>query len=206
MSHEEIKHRHKQHKEHKEHKHTKKHTKKCDKRNKRRSKSSIVYGEFIRTFTFSGEVQLLPIVNPAKHVIFPTLTVVPRGVRYVENEELGRVGLLVPRGVYLVSWTLNPNVGASATLTVNGEVPKASNGYPYTQAVVNLTHKDPDLHDIINFEYLIEAPKRRRNLISLINSGPELFILNDIPNTRIANTPIGDTALITYIRIQRIQK
>src|SRR5207302_946516 len=76
---------------------------------KRRRHRSDVYGEFIRTFTFSNPQ--LPIVQPGGRLIFPTPTVTPQNVRYVETAEA--VGLLVPQGVYLVAWTVNPSTGAT---------------------------------------------------------------------------------------------
>src|SRR6187402_1467767 len=71
---------------------------------------SPVYGEFVRTFTF-GSLPQPPIVQPGGSLVFPIPTVPPVGVTYVDEPK--RVGLLVPRGTYLASWTLNPSEGAS---------------------------------------------------------------------------------------------
>lgn len=160
------------------------------------SDTSIVYGEFIRTFTFSSQLPQLPIVQPGGSLIFPTPTVKPIGVRYIEEED--RIGLLVPRGIYLISWTLNPSVEASVNLLVNGENPvtRATPGnqiiFPYAQSITT---------GVLDVEYLVKAPLRHNNLISLVNGGTSLFTLNDIPNTK-----IGDTSIITQIRVQRINK
>ena len=166
---------------------------KC-KTSKHKSKSSIVFGEFIRTFTFSEQPQL-PIVQPGGSLIFPIPTVLPSGVRYVENQN--RVGLLVPRGTYLISWTLNPSIGSSVNLLVNGFNPvtittsTSSIIFQYAQSVTT---------EVLDAEYLVKAPLRNDNLISLVNGGTTLFTLGDIPNTR-----IGNTAIITHIRVQRLK-
>ena len=146
---------------------------------------SPVYGEFIRTFTFGGSQ--LPIVQPGASLVFPLATVPPVGVTYVE--EPTRVGLLVPRGTYLASWVLNPSESASVTLLVNGVAPTTGSSYPYTQALAA---------GVVRFEYLVEAPLEE-NLISLVNSGSTLFALDQIPNTG-----VGDTSIITQIRVMRV--
>ena len=164
---------------------TKKKSKKCKKKK--------VYGEFIRTFTFSGAPQL-PIVQPGGSLVFPVPTVPPVGVQYVEDTN--RVGLLVPGGIYTVSWTVNPSTGASITLLVNGQapvIPIATTGeatYPYTKSVTT---------GPIDVEFLVRAPLKNNNLISLVNSGTSLFSLGTI-----ANTAIGNTSVLTRIRIKRI--
>lgn len=152
-----------------------------------KKKKCSVYGEFIRTFTFDDSVVTLPIVQPGGSLIFPTPTVPPKGVVYVD--EPGRVGLLVPKGTYLVSWRLNPGEGATVDLLVNGVLPLAGS-YPYTRAVTTT---------VLDVEYLVEAPLKENNLISLVNGGSSLFTLNNLPNTT-----IGITSLLTQIRVQSI--
>jgi len=149
--------------------------------------NSAVYGEFIRTFTFA-EAPRLPIVQPGGSLTFPMPTVPPVGVTYVE--EPTRVGLLVPRGTYLMSWVLNPSEGASVTLLVNGLAPTTAVGaLRYTQALTT---------SVVRFEYLVQAPLDQ-NLISLVNTGLNLISLNGIPNRT-----VGSTAILTQIRVQRI--
>ena len=76
------------------------------------------------------------------------------------------------------------------TLLVNGLAPTTAVGArPYTQAV---TTSD------VRFEYLVQAPLHQ-NLISLVNTGVNLILLNDIPNRT-----VGNTAILTQIRVQRI--
>lgn len=147
-----------------------------------------IFCEFIRTFIFSNNVQL-PIVQPGGSLIFPTSTVQPNNVIYVES--VNRTGLIVPRGTYLVSWTLNPGDGAIVDLLVNGNKPIASNLFPYAESVM--------VGGVLNASYLIQAPLRGDNLISLVNGGSALFTLNDIPNTK-----IGNTSILTQIRVQRL--
>jgi len=148
--------------------------------------NSAVYGEFIRTFTSAGAP--LPIVQPGGSLPFPMPTVPPVGVTYVD--EPTRVGLLVPRGTYLMSWVLNPSEGASVTLLVNGLAPATAVGaLRYTQAVTT---------SVVSFEYLVQAPLDQ-NLISLVNTGVNLISLNGIPNRT-----IGSSAILTQIRVQRI--
>lgn len=146
-----------------------------------------VYGEFIRTFVFSEQPQL-PIVQPGGNIVFPIPTVLPRGVRYVD--EPNRVGVLVPQGVYSVSWRLNPGIGSTVNLLVNGISPLTPTSFPYTSLVTT---------DIIDTFYLVNAPLVNDNLISLVNGGTSLFTLNDLPNTR-----IDDTAILTYVRVERV--
>jgi len=150
--------------------------------------STPVYGEFVFTLPFGQ----LPIVPPGASLVFPTATVEPVGVRYVQDET--QVGLLVPRGVYLVAWTLNPSEGASVNLLVNGQSPVTAGSplFPYTQSITTT---------VLAVQYLVNAPLPQDNLISLVNGGSSLFVLNDIPNTR-----IGTTSLVTQIRVQRIDK
>jgi len=155
----------------------------------------VVFGEFIRTFTFSDQPQL-PIVQPGRSLIFPIPTVRPSGVTYVEEDS--RVGLLVPRGTYLISWNLNPDVDSSVVLLVNGQRPLTVStplnpiNFPYTQLITT---------GVVNAQHLIKAPLKRDNLISLVNNGSFLLTLGDIPNTK-----IGPTSVITHIRVQRIAK
>lgn len=165
-------------------------------------KQSPVYGEFIRTFTLSGPVQL-PIVQPNGSIPFPIPVVQPRGVKYIDQGD--RVGLLVPRGIYLVSWTLNPiapnpnpnppNVKYTIDLLVNGKQPVTINDIPFTYARSIVPN---DGTTSLNVSYLVSAPNLN-NLISLVNSGEHLFGLHDIPYTR-----INSTAVVTHIRVQRI--
>ena len=148
--------------------------------------NSAVYGEFIRTFTSARAP--LPIVQPGGSLPFPMPTVPPVGVTYVD--EPTRVGLLVPRGTYLMSAVLNPSGGASLTLLVNGLAPTTPVGaLRYTQAVTT---------SVVSFEYLVQAPLDQ-NLISLVNTGVNLISLNGIPNRT-----IGSSAILTQIRVQRI--
>lgn len=149
--------------------------------------SGSVYGEFIRTFTF-GELTELPIVQPQGSLTFPISTVDPKRVKYIEDDN--HVGLLVPRGTYLVSLVVNPGGEDSVvTLLVNGDAPTAST-FKYTNFVTN---------GLLSVQFLINAPLKRKNLISVINDGPNLFSLNNIPNTT-----DGQTSLITKIRVQRL--
>lgn len=145
------------------------------------------YGEFIRTYTDGGPS---PDVLPGGSLTFPTATVNSVRVDYVE--EVGRVGLLVPRGVYLVSWALNPGVGASVNLLVNGTSP-AAGGFPYTNSFTTSDGLS------LNVEFLVKASRKRDNLISLVNGGSDTFTLNEIPDSR-----IGTTSIITHIRVQRL--
>jgi len=148
-----------------------------------------VYGEFIRPFTFSGGPGL-PIVQPGGSLIFPVATVAPSGVTYVDD--VSGTGLLVPGGTYLVSWNLNPSVGASVNLLVNGQNPTTFTAPPINYAQ-SLTVGP------ISNQYLIVAPLEENNLISLVNAGAALFTLGNIPNTL-----IGDISILTQIRVQRL--
>lgn len=149
-----------------------------------------VYGDFIRTFTFSSGLPSLPIVLPNGSIPFPIATVPPVNCRYVESEE--QTGLLVPKGVYRVKWLLSPSEGASVTLLVNGEVPTpVNNAYPYTQQIVD--SKTP-----LGGQYYIQAIEKM-NLLSLVNTGPELLTLGNVPNTR-----VGDTAIITHVQVEKL--
>ena len=154
---------------------------------KKSNKHEAVYAEFIRTFTFDGQVQLLPIVQPGGSLTFPIPTVPPKGVKYVEDQN--RVGLLVPKGVYLVAWSLNPSEGANVNLLVNGNNPITPTMFAYGRSITTTG---------LDNEFLINAPLKH-NFISLINGGTSLFTLNDI-----ANSHVGNTAVITHVRIIRI--
>lgn len=171
-------------------KHSKKNHNGCHhNENHQKLNTTPVYGEFIRTFTFS-EVPQLPIVLPGQNIVFPIPTVQPKGVTYVEDAN--RVGLLVPKGTYYILYTLNPSEGSTVDLLVNGEIPAtATTSFLYGKNIVDT----PPLSK----SYLIKAPLQNNNLISFINGGSNLFTLSDIPNTR-----IGNTSIITHIRIQRI--
>lgn len=156
--------------------------------NKKNNQNQVsIYAEFIRTFVFPSR----PIVQPGESVPFPIPTVLPLGITYVD--EPGRVGALVPSGIYRVSWQLNPEpIGASVTLLVNGLLPQTLPPFAYTQQIVDGTA-------YINAEYLITAPFPQNNLISLVNAGTSLFSLADLPNTK-----IGDVSILTHVLIQRI--
>jgi hypothetical protein len=151
-----------------------------------------VYGEFVRTFTFNS-LPSLPVVEKKQFVVFPEPTIEPENVRYVENAD--RVGLLVPRGVYRVFWQLNPSEGGQVSLIVNGETPELAGSPNYAfgtqQAATGST--------MVEAEFLIKAKKKRNNLIALQNTGDDLFSLGNIPNTQ-----LGDTALITHVRVVKI--
>lgn len=146
-----------------------------------------VYGEFIRTFTFS--LVELPIVEAGKNIPFPIATVPPSGVFY----DATRVGLVVPSGVYEVNYTLNPSAdGAIVDLLVNGVKPTTVTAphFTYAESVIN-SHP-------LHVSYLVNAPNSS-NLISLNNGGTTLFGLSDIPNTK-----VGNTSIITHIRVERL--
>lgn len=147
-----------------------------------------VYGEFINPFSLGASGTIVP---AGGSLAFPIPTVEPMGVAYVEQEN--RVGLLVPHGTYLASWTLNPSTGAAVDLLVNGKSPQSASTpfqYAYAQAVATGT---------INFEYLVTAPLKEDNLISLVNAGATAFTLAPIPNTS-----VDGTAITTHIRVQRL--
>ena len=149
-----------------------------------------VYGEFIRTFTFSDNLQL-PIVQPGGSIPFPIPTVLPRNVVYIEN--VNQVGLLVPRGVYELSVDVNPGTSSVPTIInvlVNGVIPTTSTGYKYGQIVVN---------QIVHYTFLINAPLEQNNLISLVNGGTSLFSLGNLPNSTIDNTSV-----LTHLIIEKI--
>lgn len=93
-----------------------------------------VYGEFIRTFTFEPSVQL-PIVQPGGNLIFPIETVKSKNITYVEEEN--RIGLLVPKGTYLISYIINPSQGATINLLVNNKIPTSKSMFPYGKSIVN---------------------------------------------------------------------
>lgn len=155
-----------------------------------KNKSCTVYGEFIRTFTFSNLPQL-PIVQPGGNLVFPIPTVKPCGVKYIEDNNDNQIGLLVPRGTYLVTLILTPSIGSSINLLVNGNNPTTPTGFTYGQSITTT--------DVLTFEYLVSAPLKHDNLISIINAGTTLFTLGDIPNTK-----IGTTSVITKVRVQRL--
>ncbi len=155
----------------------------------KKKKSSSIYGEFIRTFVFSGLPQL-PIVQPGGRLVFPIATVTPNGVQYVDEDN--RVGLLVPRGTYLVTWSLNPSEGAVIDLLVN-------NQKPGTVSPPNFSYGRTIATEEINKSYVVEAPLKKDNLISFVNSGQSLMTLNDISNTR-----IGAGSILTQVRVVRL--
>lgn len=158
---------------------------KCHSKKKHRSKSKRVFAEFVRTFTFAG----LPQVEAGALVPLGVPTVPPKGARYVDDSPT-RVGLLVPEGTYRVTWHMNPSVGASVSLLVNGVSPTLVGGYTYDAVAA----EGPVFEDLF-----IRAPRERDNLISLQNSGASLLTLGDIPNTH-----IGTTSMITHIQLERL--
>ncbi len=161
----------------------------CASKNDAGRTSKKVYGEFIHTFTFGPG---LPIVQPGGALEFPITTVDPQHVRFID-EGPGKVGLQVPSGTYRVRWVLNPGEGAQVTLLVNGQAPRAAGGFPYTK----LIKRGLALMDV---EHLVEVKgRKRKNLLSLVNTGTELITLNDIPNTR-----VDDTAVITQVIVEKI--
>ena len=151
-----------------------------------------VYGEFIRTFTFDSVS--LPIVQPGGFVVFPDPTVRPSGVEQVSSSIDGKEfeGLSVPGGVYRIRWALNPSEGAEVTLQVNGKTPTSKDKFPYGKQIKD--SKEP-----IGADYLVLAPKKEGNLISIINSGSTLFTLSELPYTR-----IGNRYILTQIQVKRI--
>jgi hypothetical protein len=144
-----------------------------------------VFGEFVRTFTFAG----LPQVAAGALVPLGEPTVKPHGVKYVDDSPT-HVGLLVPKGTYRVTWQMNPSVGASVSLLVNGLTPVLAGGYTY-DAVAS--------EGVVSEDLLIYAPNKHNNLISLKNTGGALFTLLDLPNTH-----IGNTSMITHISVQKM--
>jgi hypothetical protein len=150
-----------------------------------------IYGEFIRTFLFTSPE--LPIIQPGQALPLPIATVRPSGVRSVDNKD--EVGIIVPRGVYLVNWTLNPNNSADVQLLVNNRAPVTSETkFPYTQSITTD-------NNVIQTSWLVEAPHERHNLISLVNVGASLITLGDIPNSK-----IGNVSVITHLRLRRIAR
>jgi hypothetical protein len=168
---------------------------KCSSKGKKRKHKhqhdEHVYGEFIRTFTFSDASQL-PIVQPGGSLVFPIPTAKPVGVHYIDSAQ--GVGLLVPRGVYSVLWKLNPSDGASVDLLVNGASPVTqTTSFAYAQSLKVAGS------EILSQEYLITAPLKQNNLVSLVNGGTQLFTLDNIPNTK-----IGNTSVLTQVTVKRI--
>ena len=150
-----------------------------------------VYGEFIRPFTFGDTGLHLAIVQPGGSLVFPVATVPPVGVAYVDNVEQG-TGLLVPQGVYVMKWKLNPSSGAIVNLLVNGQSPQSITTPPinYAQSITTTE---------LDAEYFVQAPLPQNNLISIINAGQTLFSLDNIQNTT-----VGETSIITQIQLQRL--
>jgi len=118
--------------------------------------------------------------------VFHTPTVQPSGVTYINAGN--RVGLLVPRGTYMVSLTMNPSQGAIIDLLINGIKPTIITSLPsiYVGGIVDKT-------------YIVQAPLKENNLVSFVNGGTSFFTVNDIPNTR-----IGNTAVTTCVKIARL--
>lgn len=155
--------------------------------------TQLAFGEFIRTFTLSAG-PTLPIVQPGAPLPLGNPTVPPVGVNQVENGT--QVGVLVPRGTYLVSWTLRIDVGAQVSLQVNGVVPTDSAGYQVGTSVVQ---PDQGVVYPVQRQLLVRATQANNNLISLVNTGTTLFGLSPIPNSQ-----IGATSLITQFRVQQL--
>jgi len=152
------------------------------------------FGQFIRTFTFGPGVGL-PIVQPGGNLEFPIPTVPPLHVKYVESSRYGP-GLELGSGTWRVAVRVNPSVVADFTVLVNGQAPKAlGTSYEYTHTI----RTDAGGGAALTLEYDVVAPRRRRNILSIQNTGSSLFTVGDIPNTR-----IGDTALITEVTVQRL--
>ncbi len=153
-----------------------------------------VYGEFIRTFTFDEQPQL-PIVQPGGFLVFPTTTVPPTGgVAFVDDAQNNRVGLIVPGGVYRVRWIVNPTGEASIDLLVNGEDPTTTTAPQFPDCKSHLTDAG-----VLERDFFVTAPRRRRNLISIVNSGDSLFGLAELPGSK-----IGNTSVITHVSVERI--
>jgi len=142
-----------------------------------------VYAEFVDPFTFSGPQ--LPVVQPGGFVPFPVATVEPEHVKYVQSGS--QVGALVPRGVYRVTWSMNPGEGADISLLVNGTSAGA-----FTRVVA-------DGSVYVLQDVLVKAPHRRDNLIALQNTGNSLFTRGSLPNTR-----VGNTSVLTHVVIERL--
>lgn len=155
--------------------------------------SAVAYGEFVQLFTFDGAPQL-PVVMPGGSVVVSTPTVKPEQVKFV-NEPGSRVGLLVPRGTYRVLWELSPTGAARVDLLVNGELPLTKVGsFPYTASVTT----GPAL---IRKEFLVSAPRRKHNLISLVNAGPALFGLDPLPNST-----VDSTSVLVHLQVEMIDQ
>jgi hypothetical protein len=153
-----------------------------------RKRTDGVYGDFIRTFTFSTS---LPIVQPGGSVIFPDPIVTPKSVRYVDDSQ--GTGVLVPRGIYEVLLEINPGIGGQITILVNGQTPMSKDGFAYTQQISQGATQ-------MEMSYLIDAP-HRENLISVQNTGANLMTLGDLANTR-----QGNTSILTHLRIEKVQR
>lgn len=116
-------------------------------------------------------------VNPSSVIQWNATTVPPTGGVRLEVD-----GIHVPRGVYLVSWTLNPVAGSQVSLQVNGTIPSsAATGYQYGTTIVESSNQDVVFP--IQREFLIQAPLAD-NLINLRNTGNDTFNLRALPNSR----------------------
>jgi hypothetical protein len=142
-----------------------------------------VYAEFADPFTFDS--LQLPIVQPGGFVPFPLATIEPEHVTYVSSGN--QVGALVPRGVYRVTWSMNPSEGAEVSLLMNG-----TQAGPFTKIVA-------DGSVYVLQDVLVKAPHRHDNLIALQNTGSTLFTRGSLPNTR-----VGNTSVLTHILIERL--
>lgn len=156
-----------------------------------------VYGEFIRTFTFSNTLPQLPIVQPSAFFEFPQATVTPQNVQYIN--ENGRIGLLVPRGDYRVIWKFKTGAGATVSLLVNGREAYTEDGkFPYSKITTI------DSVAGVSLEYFIKAPLKRNNLISIQNTGTTLLGLDNIPNTLISSATSQSIGVITQISVEKL--
>lgn len=155
-----------------------------------------VYGEFLRTFTFAPEAPPtapgIPIVPVGGNVVTPDPAVRPKGVRYESDPVFGE-GLHVPRGVYRVTYVLNPGGPANLALLVNGQEPLSRARYAYTARTIEADS------NLLVIDALIDARARDHNVITVKNKGPTLITLRTVPGNQ--NGIIG---LLTQVIIVRI--
>lgn len=157
--------------------------------NRRRRPTRIppVYGEFLQTITGVGVIEVAP--NAA--IAFP-IEAVPKGDLIYSASP---AGLLVRDGVYQVETQIAPVPGVDGgevTLMVNGAAPVSSNNVEFTRA-------EFDVAGLVSQSNLIVAPLRRRNLISLVNTGVEAFSLGALPGTT-----DGTTSTLVRVVIKRV--
>jgi hypothetical protein len=162
---------------------------------KQKVKKKKIYAEFINTFILNDDDEKnLPTILPGGSFEFPISTISSGDVKYIAANDDN--GLLVPRGDYLASLKFNPSVGASVSLLVNGKEPLTDNRFPYTRTF------SVGLPEGIDENFLINAPLKRDNLISIVNVGRKPLTLNILPNTEI-NVSQGKSGIIFQIRLQR---